>query len=104
MNLSRFEIASIKRTAQNVKSLRKKVSKLNEKINALVEERERIKSEIDMWESPIISKYGYSSEQILSGEADKIAMETENMPACDVDEVDDETSTDTSVDNTPFQD
>ena len=80
MELSRYELAAVKRTAQIIKPKRAKMAKLIAKRNDLDNEINALQNEIDLWEAPIITKHGYSSEQILSGEADKIASQTENMP------------------------
>ena len=65
--LTRFEIAACKRVAANTKSLRTKVEKLNAKIAELETMRDTYISEIKMWESPIVDKYGYSVDEILDG-------------------------------------
>lgn len=65
--LTRFEIAACKRVAANTKSLRTKVEKLNAKIAELETMRDTYVSEIKMWESPIIEKYGYTVDEILDG-------------------------------------
>lgn len=65
--LTRFEMAAVKRVAANTKSLRTKVEKLNAKIAELETMRDTYISEIKMWESPIVDKYGYSVEEILDG-------------------------------------
>lgn len=88
MNLSRYELAAVKRTAQIIKPKRAKLAKLDEKKAKLDEEIEALKHEIELWEAPIITKHGYSSEQILSGEADTIAAQTENMEAVEPEQVD----------------
>lgn len=75
MNLSRYEIASIKRTAQNVKMLRNKLAKVTEKYNKIASEKAGLEEEIENWETPIRRKYGFSSEEILSGEADRMIAE-----------------------------
>lgn len=72
MELNRFELASIKRTAQNVKMLRRKLEKVTEKCNQVYAEKAALEDEIANWEIPILKKYGFSSEQILSGEADQM--------------------------------
>ena len=87
MELSRYELAAVKRTAQIVKPKRAKLDKIKAKINALGAEMESLQAEIDLWEAPIITKHGYSSEQILSGEADAIAAQTEDMGTVDVAQV-----------------
>lgn len=71
MELSRFELAAVKRTAQNVKMLRNKLTKVTEKYNQIASEKAGLEEEIENWETPILKKYGFTSEQILSGEADR---------------------------------
>lgn len=66
--LTRFELAACKRVAANTKSLKTKATKLNEKIKELTTQRDAYYAEIDMWEAPIITKYGYTADAILSGE------------------------------------
>lgn len=75
MELSRYELASIKRTAQNVKMLRNKLAKVTEKYNKIAAEKAGLEEEIEDWETPIRRKYGFSSEEILSGEADRVTAE-----------------------------
>lgn len=65
--LTRFELAAVKRVAANTKSLRTKVEKLNAKIAELETMRNTYLSEIKVWESPIVEKYGYSVDEILDG-------------------------------------
>ena len=89
MELSRYELAAVKRTAQIIKPKRAKMAKLIAKRDALDNEINALQNEIDLWEAPIITKHGYSSEQILSGEADEIASQTENMSGVSVETVDD---------------
>lgn len=67
MELTRFEIAACKRVAANTKSLRTKVERLTTKIAELETMRDTYLSEIKMWESPIVEKYGYTVDEILSG-------------------------------------
>lgn len=89
MELSRYELAAIKKTVQIIKPKRAKMAKLIAKRDAIDSEVSALQSEIDLWEAPIITKHGYSSEQILSGEADEIASQTENMSEVPVETVDD---------------
>lgn len=77
MELSRFEVAAVKRTAQNVKMLRNKLAKVTEKWENIDAEKRALESEINNWETPILRKYGFTSEEILSGEADKKIAEME---------------------------
>ena len=65
--LTRFEMAAVKRVAANTKSLRTKVEKLNAKIAEIEAMRNTYLSEIKVWESPIVEKYGYSVDEILDG-------------------------------------
>lgn len=65
--LTRFEMATCKRVAANTKSLKNKVLKLNEKIAELTTQRDSYLREIDMWEAPIITKYGCLVDDIISG-------------------------------------
>lgn len=75
IKIDKFSMASVKRTAKTVKPLRKKVEMLDRKVSELMEQRKEILKEIELWEAPIIQKFGYSSDQILSGAAE----ETEDM-------------------------
>ena len=65
--LTRFELAAVKRVAANTKSLRTKVEKLNAKIAELQTTKATYLNEIAMWESPIVDKYGYTVDEILDG-------------------------------------
>ena len=65
--LTRFELAAVKRIAANTKTLRGKVEKLNAKIAELNTMKATYLNEIAMWESPIVDKYGYTVDQILDG-------------------------------------
>ena len=69
MVLNRFQMAAVKRTAQNTKKLVAQREKINEKIRALAAELISINEQIDAWEAPIkIMTGGYTSEQMLSWE------------------------------------
>lgn len=66
--LSRFELAIVKRTAQNTKSLRTKRDKLVEKIEKSQEELCIINETIESFETPIKTMTGgFTSEEVLSG-------------------------------------
>lgn len=66
--LTRFEMAVVKRTAQNTKSLRTKRDKLVAKINACELELQTINTMIDKFEQPIKELTGgYTSEEVLNG-------------------------------------
>ena len=65
--LTRTDLAAVKRIAANTKSLRNKIEKLDAKIAELKASRSGYINEIAMWETPIVSKYGYTVEEILDG-------------------------------------
>ena len=66
--LSRFELAIVKRTAQNTKSLRTKRDKLVEKIEKAQEELDVINEAIESFEAPIKTMTGgFTSEEVLAG-------------------------------------
>lgn len=66
-NLSKFEIATCKRTAANVRSFRTKRMKLLEKIAAMQTEVEHLEKIIDAFEAPIKEMTGgLTSEQVLN--------------------------------------
>lgn len=67
MVLNRFQMAAVKRTAQNVKKLVGQRDKVNEKIHALAAELVEINNQIDAWETPIkMMTGGWTSEQCLA--------------------------------------
>ena len=66
--LSRFELAIVKRTAQNTKGLRTKRDKLVEKIEKAQEELGVINEAIEGFEAPIKTMTGgFTSEEVLAG-------------------------------------
>lgn len=66
--LSRFELAIVKRTAQNTKSLRTKRDKLVAKIEKAQAELDVINNSIEGFEAPIRTMTGgFTSEEVLSG-------------------------------------
>lgn len=78
--LTRFEIAACKRTAQNVKSMRTKKAKLQEKIAKLYDEIEEIEQNIAIWEEPIVKMTGgFTSEQVLNGEMESMREEVKEL-------------------------
>ena len=87
MELSRYELAAVKRTAQIIKPKRTKLSKLFEKKKEIDAQIVDLQKEIDLWEAPIITKHGYSSEQILSGEADSMEETLKNMEPANPEEI-----------------
>lgn len=93
--LSRFEMAVIKRTAQNTKSLRTKRDKLVAKINASQAELDVINATIEEFEAPIKTMTGgFTSEEVLNG-AMAVTEATEEVPVGEV--ADNETVSETEV-------
>lgn len=69
--LSRTELATVKRTAANVKAFRTKKAKLEAQKAKIDAELESVNKSIDLFEQPIIEVTGgYTSEQVLNGEMD----------------------------------
>ena len=66
MEISRFEKAAIKRTAQNTKALRTKRDKLKEKAEALIGEIELLQNQIEAFDAPWKQKYNMSVEEIIA--------------------------------------
>ncbi len=65
--LSRFEIAIVKRTAQNTKALRTKRDKAKAKIEALTAELQEIEAVIEKFEAPVKEiTGGLSSKEVLA--------------------------------------
>lgn len=84
--LSRFEWAIVKRTAQNTKSLRTKRDKLVEKIEKAQEELGVINEAIEGFEAPIKTMTGgFTSEEVLAGIM-AVAEATEAAPEGEVSE------------------
>lgn len=70
--LSKFEMAAVKRTAQNVKGMRKRKAKLEEKQSELTKEINKLDEMISDWELPILKLTdGFTSEQVLNGEMEE---------------------------------
>ena len=69
MVLNRFQMAAVKRTAQNTKKLCNQRDKVNEKMRALAAELIEINNQIDAWETPIkVMTGGFTSEQCIQFE------------------------------------
>ena len=76
--LSRTELATVKRTAANVKTFRTKKAKLEAQRAKIETELESINKSIDLFEQPIIEVTGgFTSEQVLNGEMN---IEHEELP------------------------
>lgn len=84
--LSRFELAIVRRTAQNTKSLRTRRDKLVEKIEKAQEELGVINEAIEGFEAPIRTMTGgFTSEEVLAGIM-AVAEATEAAPEGEVSE------------------
>lgn len=81
--LTRFELAAVKRLAANTKTLRNKIEKLDAKIGELNNQKAEIVREIEMWELPIVGKYGFTVNEILDGSYLKDVEVSEMEPATD---------------------
>lgn len=91
--LSRFELAIVKRTAQNTKSLRTKRDKLVAKIAEARLKLDEINETIEGFEAPIKTMTGgFTSEEVLGG-AMAVAAATEEVPAGEVDDTEAPTET-----------
>ena len=77
--LTRTQMAVVKRTAQNVKGLRTKLNKLVDKIASLNAEVVMLQSTIDKFEAPIVEMTGgFTSEEVLNGRMDATIETFEN--------------------------
>ena len=65
---NKFEIASIKRTAQTCSGMIAKFEKLNEKIAILQAEKESIEKQISQWDAPIVEMTGYHVMDLVEKE------------------------------------
>ena len=69
MVLNRFQMAAVKRTAQNTKKLCAQREKVNAKMRDLAAELININNQIDAWETPIkVMTGGFTSEQCIQFE------------------------------------
>lgn len=69
--LTKFQLAAVKRVAQTVKSSYKKIAKINEKIEKLEAEKLEIQDMIENWEEPVKKMTGgFNSTQVLAGDYD----------------------------------
>lgn len=66
MVLNRFQMAAVKRTAQNTKKLCAQRDKVNAKMRDLAAELIQINEQIDAWETPIkVMTGGFTSEECI---------------------------------------
>lgn len=69
MVLNRFQMAAVKRTAQNTKKLCAQRDKVNAKMRDLAAQLIEINNQIDAWETPIkVMTGGFTSEQCIQFE------------------------------------
>jgi hypothetical protein len=69
MVLNRFQMAAVKRTAQNTKKLVSQREKVNAQMRKLAAELISINEQIDAWEAPIkVMTGGWTSEQCIAYE------------------------------------
>lgn len=85
--LSRFELAVVKRTAQSTKTLRNKRDRIKAKIEAYEKELAEVNAVIEKFEAPIMEiTGGLTSEEVLA----ELAKENEDTEAictdCETDE------------------
>lgn len=81
MEISRFEKAAIKRTAQNTKALRAKRDKLQAKAEALINEIEMLQNQIEAFDAPWKQKYNMSVEEIIASWDNETPAEISAEPA-----------------------
>ena len=97
--LSRFEMAAVKRTAQNVKTMRRKLEKLYEKQSEITTEINQLEDLVDDWEQPIVKMTGgFTSGQVLNGETNVI---NEEIPKDST--IDDSPLDEFQIQNTQFE-
>lgn len=78
--LTRTQLAVVKRTAQNVKGFRTKLAKINEKIQSLTAEAISIETTIEGFEAPIRTMTGgFTSEEVLNGTMNAVVSEFERL-------------------------
>lgn len=53
LNLTRLEVAAIKRTAKNGASIRKRMTAIDQKIEMLQKEYEALDNSLQVWEEPV---------------------------------------------------
>ena len=88
--LSKFQMAAVKRTAQNVKSLLRRKERLEAKQEELTKQINEIQDMVDMWEQPVIKMTGgFTSSQVLNGEMETDVF-NEETPTPNGDELNDE--------------
>ena len=80
--LTRFEMAAVKRTAQNTKTLLRNKEKVEAKMRELATRIVEINQQIDVWETPIKQMTGgYTSSEVIAlrGQIPNPKVEEENV-------------------------
>lgn len=72
---TKFELARLKRTAQNVDGFLKQKSKLEEKKAAIDAQLEEVKQQIELTDAPTVAMTGYHTEEIIK----KVVTPTDQM-------------------------
>lgn len=72
MELKRDELAAIKRVNQNSRPIYKQIMRNREAMVRLTEKHNKLIEDLNDNECFVLKKFGFYSEQILSGEADRI--------------------------------
>lgn len=86
--LTRFELATIKRIAKSTKTLRDKRDKLNAKIASCQEELQSVLETIKRFEVPIMNMTGgFTSEEVLNGLMESIEEKIEELGEIPVNEI-----------------
>lgn len=78
-NFTRFQLAAIKRTAQNVKPLLSRKERLEARIEEIQTEIAKIDEQINIWEEPITKMTkGFTSKEVLDGTYDRAQQLADN--------------------------
>jgi hypothetical protein len=81
--LTRLEMASVKRAFQTTKHFRTKKAKLIEKINSLQQDVKALDDMIEMWETPIRKiTGGYTSEEVMNGNTETASVDYDPNLGC----------------------
>lgn len=72
---TKFELARLKRTAQNVDGFLKQKNKLEEKKAAIDAQLEEVKQQIELTDAPTVAMTGYHTEEIIK----KVVTPTDQM-------------------------
>lgn len=101
MEINRFDIASIKRIASCVAVNRKKLAKAEERLAKAKAEVEDLTSQIENFETPIRTKWGYSSEELIRANFDLEVLNGVKESEVEESSTEDEETEETVEDNVP---